>query len=421
VPNPTNRGTSNILQSCLITTSLCVWTALHLNLKEHDDPTFLRISYQTWRKAGWLLIGLLAPEMVVYTAWFQRSRAKWFRDIYSKRFGLKLPPGKLKRAYRWLFHRRGKERTSAREDVSVELEAAQTHKQTSATARHDKIPWTLAQGFYAQMGGFALDTIGAYPEFLPETLTALDEGGFDTLLREENLSVLVGATFQDTTHENDGTDERPSSQRHSSHREEETGLRQQEINEAESALAENTSNEEHAVSKAQVESDNSNIGNVDVETSGYNFYRPLDISKKYLQDKSKANSLAKSLVCLPASWFCVQCLVRVGQALPVTLLEINTVAHSICALLVYILWWSKPLDVEQPTYLPVKGVDAVARWSDVDWRSYSYTTRFSEYSHVIISGLKNQLRITRSPVREEQVMVAKDLRLREEPLKEVPR
>jgi hypothetical protein len=103
-------------------------------------------------------------------------------------------------------------------------------------------------------------------------------------------------------------------------------------------LAENGPNEEHAVSKAQVESDKSNISNVDMETSGYNFYRPLDISKKYLQDKSKANGLAKTLVCLQASWFCVQCLVRVGQALPVTLLEINTFAHSVCALLVYILW-----------------------------------------------------------------------------------
>ena len=178
VPNPTNRGTSNILQSCLITTSLCVWTALHLNLKEHDDPTFLRISYQTWRKAGWLMIGLLAPEMVVYTAWYQRSEAKGLRDRYNRRFGLKLPPGKLKRAYRWLFHRRGQRKDNCWGNLSVELEAAQHHKQTSAEARHGMTPWTLAQGFYAQMGGFALDTIGAYPEFLPETVTTIDERGF---------------------------------------------------------------------------------------------------------------------------------------------------------------------------------------------------------------------------------------------------
>jgi hypothetical protein len=377
VLNPTNRGTSNILQSCLITTSLCVWTALHLNLKEHDDPMFLRISYQTWRKAGWLIIGLLAPEMVVYTAWYQRSKAKEWRDNYNRRFGLKSPPAKLKRAYRWLFHRQGKEMTSAREDVSVELEAAQTHKQTSATARHDKIPWTLAQGFYAQMGGFALDTIGAYPEFVPETLTIIDERGFSRLLSEGYSAVPVGVMSQDTTHENEGTGERPSSQRYSFHQEQETGLGQQQINEVEFTLAENTPNEEHAVAKARVESDKSNIGAVHVETSGYNLYRPLDISKKYLQVKSKANGLAKFLVCLQASWFCVQCLVRVGQALPVTLLEINTFAHSLCALLVYILWWYKPLDVEQRTHLSVKGVDAVGRWARIDRYSYSYPTKIA--------------------------------------------
>ena len=189
----------------------------------------------------------------------------------------------------------------------------------------------------------------------------------------------VGVMSQDTILENEGTDERPSSQRHSFHQEQETGVRQQQINEVESALVEDTPNEEHAVAQARVEADKSNSGDVDVEISGCNFYRPLDISKKYLQDKSKANGLAKSLVCLQASWFCVQCLVRVGQALPVTLLEINTFAHSVCALLVYILWWYKPLDVEQPTYLPVKGVDAISRWSEIDKRSYSYTTSFSEY------------------------------------------
>src|SRR5436190_16154227 len=92
-PNPTTRGTSNILQSCLITTSLCVWTAVHLNIPEHDDPKFLLISYQTWRKLGWLILGLLAPEMLVYTAWYQRSEAKTFMGKYNKTFGLTPPPG----------------------------------------------------------------------------------------------------------------------------------------------------------------------------------------------------------------------------------------------------------------------------------------------------------------------------------------
>jgi hypothetical protein len=112
-------------------------------------------------------------------------------------------------------------------------------------------------------------------------------------------------------------------------------------------------------------------------------------------------------------------LVRVGQALPVTLLEINTFAHSICALLVYILWWDKPLDVEQPTYLPVQGIHAVSKWSDIE--RHNYTRRFIEYLPVLISDLKNKVRITPVPVREEQAVVFEDLSLRDEFSKEVPR
>ncbi len=66
-------------------------------------------------------------------------------------------------------------------------------------------------------------------------------------------------------------------------------------------------------------------------------------------DKSKADGLKKTIVCAQALWFCVQCFTRLAQALPVSLLEVNTFAHAVCTLLIYVLWWHKPLDVEEPT------------------------------------------------------------------------
>lgn len=60
---PNTRGTWSIISTCLITLALCLWTPLHLNIPEHS-----RRSSQKWRKVGWLVIGLLAPEMIVYTA-----------------------------------------------------------------------------------------------------------------------------------------------------------------------------------------------------------------------------------------------------------------------------------------------------------------------------------------------------------------
>lgn len=51
--------------------SLCIWTSLHLNLPEHKKEHL-----QKYRKLGWMILGLIAPEMVVWNAWEQRKRMK---------------------------------------------------------------------------------------------------------------------------------------------------------------------------------------------------------------------------------------------------------------------------------------------------------------------------------------------------------
>jgi hypothetical protein len=71
-PNPDGRGTWEILKSCLITLVLSVYTALHLNL----PPGNAGSSYMYLRKVKWVLIGMFAPEVVIYTAWAQREKVK---------------------------------------------------------------------------------------------------------------------------------------------------------------------------------------------------------------------------------------------------------------------------------------------------------------------------------------------------------
>ena len=58
-PESLQRGTFSILSTCIITLSLCVWTAIHLNIPEHGRPW-----QQIWRKCGWMILGFLAPELV---------------------------------------------------------------------------------------------------------------------------------------------------------------------------------------------------------------------------------------------------------------------------------------------------------------------------------------------------------------------
>jgi hypothetical protein len=76
-----------------------------------------------------------------------------------------------------------------------------------------------------------------------------------------------------------------------------------------------------------------------------------DISKDEIEDKSKADKLAKIIVCLQAGWMFVQVVSRLAADLPVTLLEVNTLGHVGCALMMYLLWWDKPRQVDEPTIM----------------------------------------------------------------------
>jgi hypothetical protein len=75
------------------------------------------------------------------------------------------------------------------------------------------------------------------------------------------------------------------------------------------------------------------------------------VQESQIRDKSKADGLAKTIVCLQAGWMILQTIARVDQDLPVSLLEINTIGHVLCALILYLLWWNKPLEVKDPIVL----------------------------------------------------------------------
>ena len=75
------------------------------------------------------------------------------------------------------------------------------------------------------------------------------------------------------------------------------------------------------------------------------------IGLKTIKDRSKSDNFAKGLVCVQAGWLIVQCFSGIVGHLSVTLLEINTIRNVLCALVMYALWWSKPLNVLDPKVL----------------------------------------------------------------------
>jgi hypothetical protein len=77
-----------------------------------------------------------------------------------------------------------------------------------------------------------------------------------------------------------------------------------------------------------------------------------DPASEEIEDKSKADALGKGIVCIQALWFIIQCVARLAsERYSISLLELNTLAHALCMLLIYWLWWNKPLNIEEPVII----------------------------------------------------------------------
>jgi hypothetical protein len=159
---PTYRGTFSILSSCLITMSLCIWTAVHLNLPDHDEGPL-------WtRKTLWLFLGLLTPEVVVWSAWRQRSkmmklshmmRDSGFMAERNKKKKRERFPAWLRRFPAWLRTRLADIRTRLFLRAESEPEPGEGKRQELPYNRIH--PWTDVHSWYAVMGGFAFEDTAA--------------------------------------------------------------------------------------------------------------------------------------------------------------------------------------------------------------------------------------------------------------------
>ncbi|KAI5812376.1 hypothetical protein BZA77DRAFT_253280 [Pyronema omphalodes] len=71
----------------------------------------------------------------------------------------------------------------------------------------------------------------------------------------------------------------------------------------------------------------------------------IRVDPKQIEDKSKADILAKFLVCFQVFWMLVETSARKLSGYPLALLEVHVFVHVVCALMMYALWFKKPVDV----------------------------------------------------------------------------
>ena len=103
VPQPNQRGTIDVIWSCATTIAICCWVMIHLNIPARADSLWTLFA----RKSRWLLIALLAPELVMLFACGQWASAqRSVQDMHNSGYS----------------------------------------------------EWTTVHGFYADMGGFMLQS-----------------------------------------------------------------------------------------------------------------------------------------------------------------------------------------------------------------------------------------------------------------------
>ena len=219
----------------------------------------------------------------------------------------------------------------------------------------------MTHGFYAQMGGFVLDTTGACPGVLPPDRSVLTFGSFCRIINASKQAHRASTSSLDSN-----IVASPSIAF--------SGNRPNSGNAGGPPL--NNARESISVSDNLANSNNSHntqdqhlSSNSEGELCDSIVRSMMKISKQDIEDKSKADGLAKTLVCVQALWFCVQCVSRIAQKLPITLLELNTFAHSLCALSVYILWWHKPLATERATSLHISNPKWIQNWASLRYNN----------------------------------------------------
>ncbi|KAF5310083.1 hypothetical protein D9619_010539 [Psilocybe cf. subviscida] len=78
------------------------------------------------------------------------------------------------------------------------------------------------------------------------------------------------------------------------------------------------------------------------------------VTERDLQDRSKGDAISKAIVVVQTIWFVLQCFARWGQHLPLSELEVITLAFAVMNAAIYAVWWNKPQGVDMAISVPLK-------------------------------------------------------------------
>ena len=133
----------------------------------------------------------------------------------------------------------------------------------------------------------------------------------------------------------------------------------------------------------------------------------MNTPEEIILDRAKSSSLAKFILVVQVAKFCINCLSRLVQHLPLTLIEVSTAAHAFCTLLTYIVWFSKPMNIAVPTILRGEEAEQVYALLKCDTKEYTEAST--------MAGIGGGTGASEAPPSPKVVLAARALQRRKNP------
>lgn len=178
---------------------LCVWQAVHLNIPPPGEPPYKQI----FRRIGWSILAIIAPEVVALNAWLQYREARDLMrtvNVYRSLNKARLPETRLRRLLGYLRYMTGKMGMLCLSPVLVadRLRMLLCHSEASRAfeleqrqlrindvlprLERDELPWAMDTAFYALSGGGIV--------LIDRDTRALDKWAFIDLALGDRKSLL---------------------------------------------------------------------------------------------------------------------------------------------------------------------------------------------------------------------------------------
>ncbi|KAI1192934.1 hypothetical protein F5X97DRAFT_315863 [Nemania serpens] len=338
--SPTERGTLTLVYSCVITIFTCTWTVLHLNVPGLDDELW-EIAI---RKAKWMAINILIPEFIF---------AKAVCDLRLALNDLREFDDNLKREY-------------------------EDNPGLAWTEKHENFEHTYSwQVDYGPRAGLLYRFLGLQ---LPVSRDRLVE---ITAKRGDNSPNATSSPKLESVSRFRTTRSWTLAHAYLANMGGLMYLRGSDVQENKLHY--------HVLSGVKL-SDRYEWRRV-----GYSRHRSDDhplhglvLKKEDIEDKSKADWLLKCFTVLQVIWLVLTVVVRGVEGLPVTQLEIATVAFSISAIFTHAANWWKPKDVSRPILIK-KPCDGEVSRANIFNPAQKFTLRLTNLTDAKVSTARIDL------------------------------